>query len=214
VSPDGTKLGWTETVVTPHDNGEFGQYLLHIADLVAASPPRLANGFTVDPGDQSGWREFGGFLPGTNNNIIIGSGDIKVDQLPQHGDVFRYNIATQTTVNLTPLAAGTWDETIHSNEDGTLLAWHSSIYLDGTFACLMFGIACADNAKTEYWVMAPLGGNKRRLTYFNEPGSAEYTGENTVGTNICWEPGHTDRGLVSVLLGQSRGHRIYRFVMR
>jgi hypothetical protein len=212
VSPDGTKIGWSETVSSVHDFGEFGEYRIMIADVVAGKPPTFANTTRHNPGNENGWREFGGFVPGTGNRVILGSGDIDVGQPPKFGNAFRHNLVTGKTLDLTNFYPFTWDETIHSNENGSIFAWHSSRGLQGAVGCLMLGIDCDENAKTEYWLMAPFGRKKRRLTYFNEPGYPEYAGTNAVGTNICWQPGYVDRGLVSMMLGTGE-QRVYRFVL-
>jgi len=213
LSAAGTRIGWSETVVTLADDGEFGEYRIWIADLIAGSPPTLGGAVAVNPGAESGWREFGGFLPGSND-VIVGTGDIAVGQDPKFGSAFRYNLRTGATIDLTPFPLTSWDETVHPNADGSLLAWHSSRELDGAAGCLVFRLGCASNARTEYWIMGPFGGAKQRLTHFNDPTSPEFTGENTIATNLAWQPGATDRGLVSVLLLPSRQQRIYRFQLR
>jgi len=210
LSPDGEKIGWSETVVSIHENGAFGEYRINIGDLNTQS---ITNVVQHDPGKESGWREFGGFLPGTDNDVILGSGNIKKDQAPRFGDAFRYRLSTGVTTNLSLLPLATWDETARANEDGSLIAWHSSRDLPVTQGCLIFGLNCSNSVATEYWLQKPMGADKKRLTYFNSSGYPEFIGTRAVSTNVAWEPGYTDRGLISVLL-VTHEHRIYRFILK
>jgi hypothetical protein len=41
---------------------------------------------------------------------------------------------------------------------------------------------------TDYWLMDSDGSNKRRLTYFNQPGHPHHTGERAVVADLSWRP--------------------------
>ena len=46
----------------------------------------------------------------------------------------------------------------------------------------------ADDLKTDYWLMNPDGSNKRRLTYFNQPGHPHYMKEGVAAADGAWSP--------------------------
>lgn len=227
LSDSGNKLGWAESpsngayaVTTIADVSENGQY-----------PPSLSNFETIYPGSISSnakkWSEFGQWL---SDDEFIGNGNIIYPSAVIFGDIFRYVISTKQTTYLTNTPGtslnpgiGQWDETVHANEDKTLLAWHTSNTLlspSQYMGCIITWTAsCKDLLRTEYWLMGINGGNKRRMTYFNDYGYPESVNESAVGQNIAWQPCYSnyqcnDRGLVNVYLTQSKKSKVFTFILK
>jgi Tol biopolymer transport system component len=60
------------------------------------------------------------------------------------------------------------------------------------------------NPQSDYWIMNADGTNKQRLTFFNQPGSPQYTGYTVTCSDVSWSPtGKQIIGYIQVTGGQN-----------
>ncbi|MGD8833731.1 MAG: hypothetical protein PVJ84_01065 [Desulfobacteraceae bacterium] len=177
-SHNGTKLFWTERTRGGKRFG--GKWVLKLADFAfdRNHGPSLKNIKTIDPHPQkSFFYESHGFTP--NDTKIIFSTSIgrksRVDL-----DIWTMDLDTGKLTQLTD-TAGVWDEHAHYSPDGKKIVWISSQGFDFK-PTKNWG----ETLTTEFWIMDADGTKKRRLTYFNQPGYPEYTGERTICADSAW----------------------------
>jgi len=73
-----------------------------------------------------------------------------------------------------------WDEHAHFSPDGRTILWMTSKSQPYKLR--------ADDLKTDYWLMNADGSNKRRLTYFNQPGHPHFMKEGVAAADGAWSP--------------------------
>ncbi len=174
-SHDGSKLLWAEKV---GEGGEYGVWALKVADFVVdESGPHLANVQTYQPGGKV-FHEGHGFSP--DDTKIIFSGNLEPGQREFGIDIYTLDLKTQELERLTT-TLDQWDEHAHYSPSGNKIVWMS------TMGCKCNPSRSLD-LRADYWLMNADGSGKTRLTYFNEPGHAEYTGERIVAADSSWSP--------------------------
>jgi Tol biopolymer transport system component len=184
-SPDGQKLAWAERQA---GGGAFGVWAIKIADFVVGSQgPRLENVRTYQPGQQHQFYETHDWSP--DGTRLLFCGNLEPEQ-PGFGlDIYELDVATGTHRRLTRTPTD-WDEHAHYSPNGTKIAWMSSTGLS-----IQWGSSQGRDfhrlLKSELWLMNADGSEPQRLTFFNEPGSAEYTGRRTVVSDNAWSPDGT-----------------------
>jgi uncharacterized protein (TIGR03437 family) len=71
-----------------------------------------------------------------------------------------------------------WNELAQFTPDGTQIQWMSNRgYRPAT---------SLRNLYSDYWISNPDGSNKKQISFFNTPGSPEYTGQRTIASNFVF----------------------------
>lgn len=202
-SRNGSELFWAARVVDPGAGpGRRGQWALKIANFVVDSQgPRLTNIRTYQPLGAGPFYESHDFTPDGSSIIYSASMSTRVLNL----DIYETNLSTLKTVNLTN-SPGVWDEHAHLAPDGKKIVWVSSQGYDFTPRA-NYGATL----KTDFWLMNADGSDKQQITFFNTPGSPEYTGNRVIVADNSWNA----RGdkLVASLLSIGPGGRVSKIVV-
>lgn len=180
-SRDGKKLFWAERLGR---GGAWGEWALKVADFVVdARGPHLENIQIYQPGEQHRFYESHAF---SQDGWVLFSGNLLLGQ-PESGlDIYELGLETGELRRLTP-SFDDWDEHAHYSPDGRKIAWMSSSGFAITYPTIQ-GHEWAKYLATELWLMDADGLNKRRLTYFNEPGHREYIGSRSIVSDNTWSP--------------------------
>ncbi len=181
-SRDGKKLFWAERL---GPGGAWGEWALKIADFVVdARGPHLENIQIYQPGEQHHFYESHAFSQ--DGARVLFSGNLLLGQ-PESGlDIYELDPETGELRRLTP-SFDDWDEHAHYSPDGRKIAWMSSSGFAITYPTIQ-GHEWAKYLATELWLLDADGLNKRRLTYFNEPGHPEYIGSRSIVSDNAWSP--------------------------
>ena len=194
-SHDGTRLLWAQRVATR--GLSVGVWSLRVADFVVADGvPAIRNERMLQPGRQKLFYETHGFSP--DGRWIIFSGNLEPQQSETHGDIYTFNLASGELKNLTS-SMEEWDEHAHFSPDGRTIIWMTSKAQPYTLR--------ADDLKTDYWLMNADGSNKRRLTYFNQPGHPHFMKDGVAAADGAWSPDGS-RFLAYLIVDVRRGGRI------
>jgi Tol biopolymer transport system component len=173
-SADGSMLSWSELVRRPNlleKRGQFGYWQLNVADFaIGPSGPTLSNIKAFQPGG-AGFYENHGFSPDGTRLLFSASFDENMSPYT-NTDIFTLSLADQTLQRLTTEA---YNEHASYTPDGRHILWMSS--------------RGNRNRGTDYWLMDLDGSHKRRVTYFNQPGCPDYTGDRIVMADSSWSPG-------------------------
>ena len=110
-------------------------------------------------------------------------------------DIWEMDIATQELTQLTN-TPDEWDEHAHYSPDGKKIVWVSS------HGYPYDPERWAETLRTDLWMMNADGTDKRRITYFNEPGHPEYAGEQVIMSDNSWSP---DGKKIAALIKKSGG---------
>ena len=168
-SRDGRRLFWAERVDA---KGLSGTWSLRLADFVPGDNVRIENEKTFQPGAAARIYESHGFSP---DDELLFSGNPG----PGFGNIYLFNPRTNALKDLTPTPED-WDEHAHFSPDGRKIVWMTSRGIPGKVR--------AERLRTDYWIMDPDGSNKRRLTYFNEPGHPESEKDGLTAADFAWSP--------------------------
>lgn len=175
----GDKLLWCEKTF---EGRRFGaQWKLVVADfrLDADGTPHLENAQKYRPrGEKHTFYESHGFSV-DDKSIIFSASIGRAHEFDM--DIWTLDLNTQALTQLTD-SENVWDEHAQYSPDGKTIVWISSQGYD-----FQPSKNWSKTLKTEYWMMNADGSNKRRLTYFNEPGHAEYTGSQTICADSSWD---------------------------
>ncbi len=178
-SSDGKKLLWSQMINTKPT--PLGTWVMKLAEfLVVNGVPAVSHIQTLTPGDMP-FYETHGFSPDGAKIIFTASPD---STSFRHGDIYAYNLATETLVRLTNPLLDQWDEHAHYTPDSKHIVFMSSM-----------GTPHPNNFKTlvqtEFWIMNADGTGKKQLTHFNSPGSPEYIAGNVIASDSSVSPDGT-----------------------
>jgi len=176
-TPNGQSLVWTER----YDGGgnlNWGLWRLKAADLVLTGPgsPRIDNEHVIYTPVEGTYVTAMDFL---SDNELLVSGNL--DGQHEFGmDLYRLNLTTGDLTNLTnsPLD---WEEGSCVAPSGKIVYMTNR---DSQYPLNFAADWVGQLVERDYYIMDGDGSNKERLTYFNVPGTAEYTGWRAV-TIIC-----------------------------
>lgn len=175
-SADGTMLSWNEMDGRPNlrdKRGQFGYWKLKVADFAIGSDgPQLSNIREFQPGGP-GFYENHGFSPDGSRLLFTGSFDENLS-VYEHADIYTIALADESVQQLTTEG---YNEHASYTPDAHQILWMSN--------------RDNQNRGTDYWLMNLDGSNKRRLTYFNQPGCPAYTGDRIVMADNSWGPDGT-----------------------
>jgi Tol biopolymer transport system component len=172
-SHDGNRLSWTEMQEPGglKKGKEMGYWALMTADFrTAGGKPRLENVRSYTPGGPA-FYENHGFSP-DGSQLVFASNYQARKRFEGH--IYLMDLPTQQVTRLTTEA---YNEHAQLSPDGSTIAWISTV---GN-----------RNNGTDYWLMNRDGSNKRRLTWFNQPGHPHYAGRKVVVADLAWRPDGT-----------------------
>lgn len=207
-SRDGKKLMWSQqySQVISTTN-PYGLWVLRVGDFsVINGIPQVTNIQSYYPTLSSKmFYESHGF--GLNNNIIYFSAALLPNQNPLFLQIYSLDIsAGPPGVNLTALTDPTqpvWNEHAQLSPDGTKIIYMST---QGN-ALPGWG---SINPQSDYWIMNADGTNKQRLTFFNQPGSPQYTGYTVTCGDVSWNlSGKQAVGYIQVTGGQNSDNVLF-----
>ncbi len=162
-SQDGKQVVWSERIARPDvfSSHPAGLLAIKVADFVESPMPHLANIRSFEPGGKSFYETYG-FSPDGKRVIFCSN---------MNGRPFLeqqiYTMDARTGGDVRQLTDKGYNEHAFYTPDGAHIIWMSNVdSLPGT----------------DWWVMDANGGNKRRLSYFNQEGSPEYMGTAWAGT--------------------------------
>lgn len=173
-SRDGTKLCWAEALgkfARVDETLAWGAWAIGVADfIVEGGAPKLANIRHFTPGAQPCFYETHDWS--LDDTRILFTGNLEKG-VPANGlDVYSFDIYAKKLTRLTKTPAD-WDEHAHFSPDGTRIAWISGADLDVKFPTARWPF-WVKYVKTEMLMMNADGSGQHRITFFNEPGSADY----------------------------------------
>lgn len=190
-SPDGTKLLWAKKIGGVSGSAPLGVWNLQLADFaIVAGVPTISNVTTLTPGSKT-FYEAHGF--NRDSTKILFCADPDGHNLYSY-DIYSAALDGSNVTNLTNSEA--WDEHAHIAKHGDYIAYMSS----QPYPTYDASLPAANGLKSETYVMAVDGSNKRRLTGFNIPGFAEYDAERSVATSVAWNPTGTQLVVCQLML--------------
>jgi len=173
----GTQVTWAQ-FVNPAPS-PLGTWEVQIADLVYNSGvPSLQNVKTYQPGIMPRFYETHGFSLDDQSVYLCANPDPA--QKWYGADIYVFTPATGAFVDLTN-TPNDWDEHADLSPDGAHIVWISSTGIQ----------LAANNEKSDYWIMNVDGSNKRRLTWFNNPGFPESQSSSVAAATSAWSPDGT-----------------------
>ena len=191
-SPDGQKLVWSEIVsgecggaeqkrqkLKGWDSARFWadrDWVLKLADFVWRNGvPVLENITQYKPGKAvTGLRESHSFSPDGEKVLFSSWHDHGKWWAP---DIYSLELSTGKTQRLT-FSGRYWDEHAHYSPDGKKIVWITQKWVKEK----------RGDIGNELSIMNADGTGKKRLTYFNVPGSNGYTGYQTICGDSSWGP--------------------------
>jgi Tol biopolymer transport system component len=169
---EGRRLAWSEMHAPGRLRGRrnlLGQWKLMVADFsFEGGRPRLSNVRSYEPGGP-GFYENHGFSPDGTKLLFTSNFEAR-SRLESH--IYTLELASSRLTRLTE--EDTWNEHAAYSPDGRSIVWMARN---------------GHGRGTDYWLMDSDGSNKRRLTWFNEPGHPHFTGQETVVADLAWGPG-------------------------
>ncbi|MBI5709500.1 MAG: PD40 domain-containing protein [Candidatus Eisenbacteria bacterium] len=175
-SHDGASMLWCES------GSGLTDWAVKLGDfLVLADSVSLSNVRTLRPGNPSGavFYETGGdFFP--DNQTFSFTGNLEPGQHWTGMDIYTFQPATASLSRKTQTMTE-WDEHGHVSPDGKWIVWAST-------RGYAFDPVTLAGYRMDLWVMRADGSGQQRLTYYNEPGHAEYTGQPMVCGDLAWSP--------------------------
>jgi Zn-dependent metalloprotease len=186
----GDKLLWAERVGNSADL--YGLWALKVADFrVVNNIPRVENIRTFRPGQQK-FYESHGFTP--DDRQIIFSGNLEPGLHELGIDIYLMDLETNEVTNLTN-TPNNWDEHAHISPGGSKIVWMSSA--DSVSPVL-----------TDYWMMNLDGSGKERITFFNQPGHADFIAGGVTAADSSWNADGTKIVAYVILSQRERSGRI------
>lgn len=187
-SKDGNRVLWAQLYDGLADiggRGKWGLWQLNVSDFVVQGGiPTLQNTISYMPGGIFGdftWCESHGWA--RHDSLVIFCMNAH-GQHENHMDIYTFNVHTNELNRLTD-APRVWDEHAQLTADGKHLMWicSESYPFDTTQA--------EATLRTDYWIMNLDGTNKKRVTFFNDPGHSDYQiydGERIICADASFSP--------------------------
>ncbi len=173
----GTQITWAQYLGA--NPAPLGLWEVQVANLVyTAGVPSLHNTQSYQFGPMPRFYETHGFSLDDKSIYVCANPDPA--QTYYGADIYVFTPSTGAYVNLTN-TPDDWDEHADLSPDGTQIVWVSS-----TGIHLSVG-----NETTDYWIMNVDGSNKRRLTWFNNPGYPESQTSSVAAASSAWSPDGT-----------------------
>lgn len=172
---DGRKLSWSEMYEAAHfftKGKEFGLWRLKVADFsVGPDGPVVTNVREFQPLGE-GFYENHGFSPDGRKLIFTTNAKLQDQSAYRREDICVLDLEKNEVATLT---SANYNEHAIFSPDGRHIIWMSN--------------ADNPNLGTDYWIMNADGSGKQRLTFFNQPGRAEYNkGVMTLAADFSWGP--------------------------
>lgn len=197
-SPDGRKLLWSQRYEKGRmmtKGSEFGRWHIKMADVVfGPQGPRLANIVELEPGGK-GFYEPHGFSP--DGKRIIFTAMLRPEKSQVYGEIYIYDLATKTLTNIAKA------DDLHFEQALFAPSGKRISFMSGPFIGLL-----RMGYKSDIYLMDPDGGNRVRVTHFNEPGYPESTGADTLVDKDVWSPDGT-RLAVGSYVHAKKEHGVY-----
>lgn len=176
-SPDGNWLVWAElTNPKPSPTGTW--VIKRAAFSEENGKPRLNNIETLTPGKLQ-FYETHSFTPDGQSLLFSG---MKFDGDDNGFDIYKYTFVDQKLEILTEEKKGEWDEHAQVSPDGSKIVWMSSMGVSQKHRTNGLLV------RTDYWMMNADGSDKKRFTWFNEKGAAQYLPGHIISADISWSP--------------------------
>jgi Tol biopolymer transport system component len=170
-SHDGKHLLWAQRIGAGASS--LGSWVLKLADfsLNAQGVPTLNNIQTLVPGGKPAFFEGHGFSPDDRRIVFSSTNDLSPD-------IYTCDLAGQNVQRLTE-HPHVWNDHARYSPDGQTIVWMSSEGL--RFKQQPFDL------QTEFWFMNADGSEKRRLTYFHQPGHPHFIKKDfAVASDVSW----------------------------
>jgi len=180
-SHNGKKLHWSQWQ-SPGPKGEKGWWWdIRVADFIDDEQnPRLANVTTYNPGPGP-FKECFMFTPDDKKLLLAGNLEPGLAQTAL--DLYLLDLTTGRVENLTRTPTA-WEEGCKMSPDGKKIFFGSN---EG-YEHLLDPKNPFGTRQAEYWIMDADGSNKRRLTWFHEPGHPFYRPGQTHAAVVSWAP--------------------------
>jgi uncharacterized protein (TIGR03437 family) len=173
----GTQVTWAQYLNS--SPAPLGTWEVQIADLVYNNGvPSLQNIKTYQPGAMPRFYETHGFSLDDKSVYLCANPDPA--QKWYGADIYVFTPSTGAFVNLTN-SPNDWDEHANLSPDGAHIVWISSTGIQ----------LVANDEKSDFWIMDVDGSNKRRLTWFNNPGFPESQSSSVAAATSTWSPDST-----------------------
>ena len=172
-SHDGNRLSWGEMQEpgSLRKGKEMGYWALMTADFrLAGGKARLENVRSYTPGGPAFYENHG--FSSDGSQLLFASNYQARKRFEGH--IYLMDLATQRVTRLT---TEDYNEHAQFSPDGSTIAWIST--------------TGNRNNGTDYWFMNPDGSNKRRVTWFNQPGNPQSNGSKVVVADFAWRPDGT-----------------------
>jgi len=169
-SHTGGQLLWSEL-----ESMNPRKWVMKIANFrVGSDGPHVTEVQTLDPLGNT-FYETHDFSPDDKKILFATTkkpGDYK------HMSIVEMDLASGATRDLT--GSDDWNEHAHYSPDGSKIIWASSHGIQQNEALKI--------TRNDYWIMNADGSDKRRLTFFNEPGAPEYRASYNIASDLSWSP--------------------------
>jgi len=170
-SRDGKRLAWTESFGKIDSSRQLAwdAWAIVVADFVVENnTPHLKNITRTQIGAQHAFAEIHDWS--LDERTLLLSGNLNRRQPTTGLDLFEYSFATGDLTQLTD-SREIWDAPARYAPNGKQIVWASSLEMRVTFDGAR---AWQDNLQSELWTMERDGANQHRVTFFNQPGTADY----------------------------------------
>lgn len=168
-SKDGRQLSWSEMYEAGSLRGKrnlLGHWKLMTADFsIVDGRPQLDQIRSHEPGEP-GFYENHGFSP-DGKKLLFSSNFEAENRLNSH--IYTLELESGRLLRLTD--GKEWNEHASYSPDGRHLIWI---------------VRNSDGKGTDYWMMKSDGSDKRRLTYFNQPGHPHEEDDTIVVADLSW----------------------------
>jgi uncharacterized protein (TIGR03437 family) len=173
----GTQITWAQYLGS--SPAPLGLWEVQVASLVyTAGVPSLQNIQSYQFGPMPRFYETHGFSLDDKSIYVCANPDPA--QTYYGADIYVFTPSTGAYVDLTN-TPDDWDEHADLSPDGTQIVWVSSTGIQ----------LSTGNETTDYWIMNVDGSNKRRLTWFNNPGYPETQTSAAAAAASAWSPDGT-----------------------